>query len=110
MNSTGNNCFFPRSAINDLEATTTTTISGNPTPPAHPVSSQYSPIVYAQQGWWGGGEPTFGTGATNVPGFQVFTTQPGSYATIVTAPSHSVVPLCGPGPGSGPGPQQLGLD
>ncbi|HEY1442836.1 MAG TPA: hypothetical protein VGF65_18900 [Mycobacterium sp.] len=110
MNSTGNNCFFPRSAINDLEATTTTTISGDPTPPAHPVSSQYMPTVFAEHGWWGGGDPTFSSGATNVPGFQVFTTQPGPYATIRTSPSLSAVPLCGPGPGSGPGPQQLGLD
>jgi hypothetical protein len=109
MGSTGNNCFFPRSFINDLEATTTTTISGDTTPPAHPVSSQYSPIIYAENGWWGGADPTFASGPTNVPGFQVFATQPASYATIKTTPSLSAVPLCGPGPGSGPGPQQLGF-
>jgi hypothetical protein len=108
LNSTGNNCFFPRSFINDLEATTTSTISGVPTPaPAHPVSSQYAPVVYAENGWWGGSDPTFGTGATNVPGFQVFTTQPAPYATIKTTPSLSAVPNCGPGAGSGPGPQQM---
>ena len=108
LNSTGNNCFFPRSAINDLETTTTTTISGVPTPPpAHPVSSQYSPVVFAQNNWWGGGEPTFGTGPTDVPGSQVFTAQPAPYATIITTPSLSAVPNCGPGPGLGPGPQQI---
>ena len=108
LNSAGNNCFFPRSFINDLETTTTSTISGVPTPaPAHPPSSQYAPTVFAENGWWGGGDPTFGTGATNVPGFQVYATQPDAYARIKTTPSLSTVPNCGPGPGSGPGPQQI---
>ena len=49
---------LPHSFLNNLEATTTTTISGAPTPaPAHPSSSQYSPVVYAQNNWWGGSAP-----------------------------------------------------
>jgi len=107
LNSTGNNCFSPDSSINDLGATTTTTISGVSTPPAHPPSSQYAPTIFAENNWWGGSAPTFGTGATNEPGFQVFTTQPASYATINTTPALSAVPNCGPGAGSGPGPQQI---
>lgn len=108
LNSTGNNCFFPRSAINDLEATTTTTISGLLTPPpAHPLSNQYLPFVYAENNWWGGSAPTMGTGTTDVPGFQVFTAQPAPYATILTTGPLSSVPNCGPGPGIGPGPQQI---
>ena len=108
LGSTGNNCFFPRSFINDLETVTTTTISGVATPPpAHPVSSQYAPIVYAQNGWCGGSDPIVGTGTTNVPGFQVYATEPAPYATIKTTPSLSAVPNCGPGAGSGPGPQQI---
>jgi hypothetical protein len=108
LNSTGNNCFSPDSAINDLGATTTTTISGVPTPlPAHPPSSQYAPSIFAENNWWGGGAPTFGTGAANEPGFQVFTTQPAFYASVSTTSPLGTVPNCGPGPGSGPGPQQI---
>jgi hypothetical protein len=108
LNSTGNNCFFPNSFLNNLEATTTTTISGAPTPPpAHPTSNQYSPVIYAQNNWWGGSAPTVSSGVTSVAGFQVFTTQPAPYATINTTPPLSVVPNCGPGAGSGPGPQQI---
>ena len=108
LNSSGNNCFFPRSALNDLETTTTATVSGMPTPPpAHPVSSQYSPVVYARDNWWGGGSPMMGAGATPVAGFQVFKTEPAMYATILTDGALTTVPNCGPGPGSGPGPQQL---
>jgi hypothetical protein len=107
LNSTGNNCFFPDSSINDLGATTTTTISGVPTPPAHPPSSQYAPVIFAENNWWGGGTPTFGTGATNQPGFQIYTTQAAFYAAIEATSPLSVVPSCGPGAGSGPGPQQI---
>jgi hypothetical protein len=64
-------------------------------------------LVFAENNWWGGGAPTMGTGTTNAPGFQVYTTQPAPYATILTSGALGSVPNCGPGPGTGPGPQQI---